>query len=475
MAKRKQGSVKKQPVRRRNHLSYLRKALEWAIDPNIFSGLSIHGGAEWTGFYLVTLAIVWVWSEKPQLTAAFKEAATWMERMFDYTPFKSYQGMIRVLARYGGQLIPILWDRFHELMETVGGKHFRIGGWVPLAIDGSRISTPRSKSNEQAFRAKNYGKGTTAKYKKKPTKNKRKKNRTKESSVTPQIWITLVWHMGLRLPWCWKLGPSDSSERNHFREMLQTCKFAAKTLFCADAGFVGYDFWKSIIDAGHDFLIRVGGNVRLLTKLGYYAREHDGIVYVWTSEAMRKKQKPLILRLIHLKNERGDIYLVTNVLDSRRLSDAMASRLYARRWGIELQFRSFKQTFGRHTLRAEKAENAYAELEWSLIGLWMAHLFAVKEQLDVGQPPDHTSTALALHVVRDVLFHWCEIPKKGEDMTSQLRLAVHDSYERRSSKKARYRPNKKDTPSAGKPKITTATDTHTQKLERLRRHLKTVT
>jgi hypothetical protein len=94
-----------------------------------------------------------------------------------------------------------------------------------LAVDGSRASTPRTKSNEKAFRAANYGKGKTAKYRKKKSKNKRKKNRTKAETVTPQIWLTLLWHMGLRLPWCWKMGPSDSSEREHFHEMLMQQSF----------------------------------------------------------------------------------------------------------------------------------------------------------------------------------------------------------------------------------------------------------
>ena len=61
-------------------------------------------------------------------------------------------------------------------------------------------------------------------------------------------------------------------------------KFPENTLFCGDAGFVGYDLWQSIIDKGHSFVIRVGGNVRLLTKLGYYARELVptalGVIYV---------------------------------------------------------------------------------------------------------------------------------------------------------------------------------------------------
>jgi hypothetical protein len=66
---------------------------------------------------------------------------------------------------------------------------------------------------------------------KKESKNKRKKNRAKAETVTPQIWLTLLWHMGLRLPWSWKMGPSDSSERRHFQETLMSWSFPANTLF----------------------------------------------------------------------------------------------------------------------------------------------------------------------------------------------------------------------------------------------------
>ena len=280
--------------------------------------------------------------------------------------------------------------------------------------------------------------------------------------------------MGLRLPWCWKMGPSDSSEREHFREMLVQQSFPKNTLFCGDAGFTGYDFWKSIMDRGHHFLIRVGANVRLLTKLGYYARECNGIVYVWPDSAARKQQPPLALRLIHLKNEHGDIYLLTNVLSARDLSDAMSSRLYKLRWGIELQFRTLKQTFGRRTLRSRTPQRAYAELEWSLLGLWMIHLFAVKEQVKIGEPPSQTSAALAIQVVRSILFLWCEVPAEGADLWTQLRKAVIDSYERQSSKRARYRPHKKDVPSAGKPIIMAANGQRKQQLERYRQYVANV-
>jgi hypothetical protein len=342
-----------------------------------------------------------------------------------------------------------------------------------LAVDGSRASTPRTKANEDAFRAANYGKSNSAKYRKKKSKNKRKKNRVRAETVTPQIWLTLLWHMGLRLPWCWRMGPSDSSERDHFREILMQQSFPENTLFCGDAGFTGYDFWKSIMDRGQSFLIRVGANVRLLTKLGYYARECDGIVYVWPDSAARKQQPPLVLRLIHLKGGRGDVYLLTNVLNVRLLTDAMASRLYRLRWGIELQFRTLKQTFGRRALRSRTPGRAYAELEWSLLGLWMIHLFAVKEQVKVGEPPSETSVAMAIQVVRSILFLWCEVPEKGADLWTRLRNAVIDGYARRTSKRGRYRPHKKDVPSAGKPILLAANKTRMKQLEKYLHHVAT--
>ena len=65
------------------------------------------------------------------------------------------------------------------------------------------------------------------------------------------------------------MGPAYASERHHAMEMLEEQKFSENRLFCADGGFVGYDFWRTIHDQDHHFLIRVGGNIRLLKSLGY--------------------------------------------------------------------------------------------------------------------------------------------------------------------------------------------------------------
>jgi hypothetical protein len=352
------------------------------------------------------------------------------------------------------------------LMERHAGRHWRIAGWLPLAVDGSRVNTPRTAVNEKAFCAANYGHSAMAKYRaKKRRRNGIPRRRKKSQPPRPQIWLTLVWHMGLRLLWCWQTGPSNSSERAHLQDLLKTQTFPDKTLFCGDAGFVGYDFWRSIADRGHHFLMRVGSNVTLLRKLGY-VRESHGIVYCWPSKAAKEKQPPLVLRLLSMKFARTPVYLVTNVLDRRELPNAAACQLYQLRWGIELQFRTLKQTFRRSKLRSKTPQRALCELDWSLLGLWMIQLFAVKEQIAVHEPPLHSSAALAIDAIRNAFHDWSQIATKGDDLKSKLRHAVTDHYERsKKSKQARYRPDSPDKPSAGKPNVVTANSEHKLRLK----------
>jgi hypothetical protein len=337
---------------------------------------------------------------------------------------------------------------------------------LALAVDGSRISTPRTHQNEQAFCAPNFGKSRTAQYRRKRRRAqgiRRRRSKKKAQPVKPQIWLTLLWHMGLHMPWSWKSGPSNCNERDHFREMLDEQEFPENTLFCADAGFTGYQLWKAMIDAGHSFLIRVGANVKLLRKLGY-VEERDGIVYCWTNQAAREGQPPLVLRLLQLQVGKCAMWLVTNVLDPKHLSDAEAIRLYRLRWGIELQFRTVKQTFGRNKLRSRTPDRALVELDWALLGLWVIQLFAVKEQITIGEAPEHCSVSLAIAVVRSMMTQCLENPSGS--FRERLSDARKDKYKRKRSKGARYRPDSKDKPAAGKPTVLTATRKHKTMLKR---------
>ena len=352
-------------------------------------------------------------------------------------------------------------------MRELKSEHWRLGRWLPLAVDGTRLSVPRTRANEQAFCAPHFGHSRTAQYrrrKKKKAQGRRIRRRVKPAQpVKPQVWTTLLWHMVLQMPWSWKTGPSYAAERDHFREMLREQTFPTDTLFCGDAGFTGYELWTAIQEAKQWFLIRVGANVKLLRRLGYYLDEGPGIVYCWPEAKARQGQLPLVLRLLKLRVGRRLMYLVTNVLDEAALSEAEAIRLYKLRWGIELEFRTVKQTFGRRKLRSRTPARAYVELDWALLGLWLIQLFAVKEQLEIGEIPEHCSVALAIQVVRETIHQWWESPQ--EAFGTRLQSATKDKHRRHKPKKARYCPNYKDKPAAGKPEIRTATRWHKEKLK----------
>jgi len=437
-------------------------AVRWIVDAGIFDQCKFHGNTGWKPFELVVLAVVWAWSESSTLTGAFQEAHRWSLNVLGHAAVTTYQGLMGALVSSTGRILPLLWHRMHELLEQHGGEHWRIGPWLPLAVDGSRVTTARTKGNERAFCAPNFGRSRMADYRRRKRRQQgrpqRRRRRQKSAPpAVPQIWLTLLWHMGLRTPWSWKSGPSTASERDHFHQMLREQQFPENTLFCGDAGFTGYELWKGVIDRGHQILIRVGANVTLLRKLGYYARERGGIVYCWPSAAARKKQPPLVLRLIRFRLGRTRACVVTSILEHHRLSEKQALRLYRLRWGVELQFRALKQTFGRRKLRSKRPDRALAELDWSLLGLAIIQLFAVKEQVQFGELPQQCSVSLAIRIVRETLDRWHEAPGPSETFRMRLRAAVADDYHRASSKKARYRPDFKDRPAAKQPKLLDAT------------------
>ena len=52
-----------------------------------------------------------------------------------------------------------LGQQFQALAEEVAGRFWQDGDWVLMGFDGSRVTTPRTVSNEREFCAPNYGKG----------------------------------------------------------------------------------------------------------------------------------------------------------------------------------------------------------------------------------------------------------------------------------------------------------------------------
>lgn len=452
--------------------------LDWLLPSDaIFSDMKLHGNTKWHPKSLVCLTFLWVWSGSRHVTDAYSDAVACCRSMRDAVIPRTYQGFMGALTTWTETLMDLLGPLVQQRMEEVGGKFWRIGGWVPIAFDGSRSSAPRTKANEEAFCAKNYGTGKTAKYRKKKSKGmrRRKNEKNKPQPQEPQAWITMMWHMGLRLPWMWRLGPSNSSERAHVMEMLDAGKYPKNTLFCGDAGFVGYPLWSAIIDSGNDFLIRVGSNVSLLAESANYELLDEWLVLCWP-KTIQRKQPPLRLRLVKLPLGKTDAYFLTSVLDPTKLTRKQMITLYKLRWGVEVEFRGLKQTLDRRKLRCHNHQRLLAELNWSIMAMAVAELLALKEQLtnrsnrnlnkNRAATPAKRSLANTMRAIHRCMRDGNNIPEPGQDLPTLLRDAVTDSYHRRSPKRARYRPPNPDKGPMGIPKMRNLTPQEKRQLRK---------
>jgi DDE family transposase len=455
-----------------------RELQNWLLPNNgIFANFKRHGNTSWLPCSLVWLALCWSWSQAKNVTDCFTHAVECCQLIAGESALSTYQGFMGALVRSTDPILSVLWPVLHIRMQEIAGNLWRIGGWAPIAFDGSRSTAPRSESNEEALCARNYGRGKTAKYRKKKSKGmRRKKNeKNKPQPQEPQAWITMLWHMSLRLPWKWKLGPSNSSERAHVMEMVGEGGFQKNTLFCGDAGFVGFPLWAKIVGEGMYFLVRVGANVKLLTEsTDCRVIIRNGLVLCWPLAAQKDGLPPLRLRLVRVQIGAQRMWMLTNVLDSSLLSSKQIVDLYKMRWGIEVEFRGLKQTLDHSTLRCRKSERVIAELNWSIMAMAIAELFALKEQLarspsesrvkKLPRDPKKRSLANTVRAIRHALTHLKDVPELGEDIRSRLRHAVTDSYVRKSSKRARYRPPNPDKKPLGDPVIRTLSATEKKKL-----------
>lgn len=450
-----------------NHQA-IKQGIDFLIPVGLFRGLKVRAGAAWRPRMLVVAAFLWGCLSEGPLGQRFARARDVTGKIFRWLPApgRTYEGFKKVLKSMHLDIKLLLMENWREQMKVLPAP-WTVEGYLILGVDGSRVELPRTAAHEDHYAPSRKSKSNRRKSRRKrakrqaKAKSRRQQRRaaqtksTKKKLDSPQMWLTLLWHAGTGLPWDWKTGPSDSSERDHLREMLPD--LPKNTLITADAGFVGYDFWKSILDADLQFVIRVGGNVKLIRDLGYSQQHDQKTVYLWPSKAMKKHQPPLALRLIVLHDGRQPVHLVTNLPESK-LSDRQAAQVYRSRWGIELFFRTFKQNFNRRKLRSQKPEYAELELDWALLSLWGMLLLGQRELQQGGQAGDAQSATQTIRAFQAAILDYRIRPATAESSLRQgLRAAVLDDYHRTSAKSSRNYPKKKARERTGPPQITKAT------------------
>lgn len=386
----------------------------------------------WTDLVLCLCAILMSWDPCPSLAGRFASARAALSLLLPRRKSGvSYQGFVKALMRRGTLHLEVA-KRLREGTERMaksGGCWLR-EGWCAFAADSSKFNCPRTAENQKAFGcAGKKGKGRGV----------------------PQQLLTMLWHMGTGLPWAWEAGVARSGERKHLVALLPLLPVSA--LLVADAGFVGYALLSAILQSRRQFLIRIGSNVALISKLGFYREKHD-TVYLWPAYDRRKTARlrsrpPIVLRLIRVRQPgKKTVYLLSSVRDESALSPESARMLYRLRWGVEVFFRSLKQTLSRRKLASGAPAQARLELHWAVVGVWVLGLLGVGPVVRAGKDPLSFSVALALKVLRQAARSPAQ---RCGDLTGDLADAVKDTYTRKRPKHSRNWPRRKRCKPPGRP------------------------
>jgi Transposase DDE domain len=310
------------------HHQDLKVVLDWLLDHADLTAVRFRDTCTWTPRGLIAAALLWAWADQTALTERFESArkiAILSCGLSELTAQTS-QAFLKMLRAWTVTLALAVVAALRRRMQEDLADRFRLHGFVVFGVDGSRLELPRSVSNQQRFAARSKPPSHSARRSAPTAAAHRKK------ADNPQLWLTVMFHVATGLLWDWRLGPSDSSEREHLLQMIAA--WPAGALVTADAGFVGYLYWKALLDSERHLLIRVGANVRLVRGLGY-TRERAGRVYLWPDREAARHQPPLVLRLIVARGPRHPIYLVTSVLEEEQLTTAQVLELYGLRWGVE--------------------------------------------------------------------------------------------------------------------------------------------
>ena len=447
----------------------LKLALNWLLVRVDWSSVTLRRDCTWSPSLLAAAALLWAWGDEQTLGERFGTARRLVVHLFvPAAPLAgSYQSFVNLLRRWTVELMDCLKRALRERMQHHLARDWSVLDFVMFAVDGSRCELARTVSNERAFSATRPAKKGNTRTGRKSKQKIKPGSRSFRKADSPQLWVTAMWPVGSGLLWDWRVGPGDSSERAHLWEMLPDLPLNA--LVTGDAGFVGDQYLRAILDGGRQLLIRVGANVRLLKKLGY-VREHNNTVYLWPDRESARHQPPWVLRLVTSHNGHQPLFLVTSIPASR-LTDQQVLTLYSRRWGIELFYRSLKQTFDCRKLRSHRAEHALLELHWSLLGLWTMGLYALAQFQDVHLPARRLSVAQVLRAFRRTMRDYLHPVQRRHRLRDRLRTALIDTYQRKSKASRNYPRKRQKEPAIGVPQIRHATNAEIELANQLRRDI----
>jgi hypothetical protein len=318
---------------------------------------------------MVLLLMTWATGDSEAERFAAARAFYVASHQREKRPGESFAGFQKALAKLPMPVLHAFFAAVRQRLMFLYQRYWYNLGFVVIASDGSRQECPRSAELEKRLSC--CGKKHSA----------------------PMLYLTTLVLLPAGLLWSWCVGPGTASEHDQLRQLLST--LPGRALLVADACYWGYDLFTAILAAPADFLVRVSSRAYLYTETRQPVRRYrEGLVYYWPGKVQKQGRAPLRLRLIRVRGKKGaDVWLLTSVLESTRLSHQQAAQIYSWRWKIEGVYRTYKRTLPKIKLWSRTEALVYREAEVSLLALQLLLLhsagtrrLATRAALVLGSP-----------------------------------------------------------------------------------------
>jgi hypothetical protein len=335
-------------------------------------------------------------------------------------PGHTVQGFRKALGRMPMLVLRVIAGGIRTVLALRLASRWFDHGFIGIGCDGTRVECPRSAELERHL------------------------GQAGKDQSAPSLWLTVLVHLRLGVPWAWRIGKGTASERSHLLQMVKLLPQAA--LLIADAGYSGFDLAKELMQAKVSFLLRMSSNVTLYTREKVaLQRYREGRVYYFPAHKSKEKT-PLCLRLIRVRagKKKNDVWLLTNVLDSRRLPLTAAATFYRWRWESEGQFRAYKQTLAKVKMVSRTVRQVHREAEGSLLSMQLMlaqGALAMPEKKAQDSPEPVCSPRKILLAIREELYG---LLRRGHaKYYTRLQEAQRERRERTSAKAKRPWPRRK--------------------------------
>lgn len=359
-------------------------------------------------------------------------------------PGKTVQGFQKALAKMPSGVLRAIASGMRQLLASRLAAYWWDHGFIGIGCDGSRVEC--SRTAELEARLGQAGKDGSA----------------------PTIWVTALVLLRLGLPWAWRIGKGTASERLHLFQMLELLPQAA--LLVADAGYFGFELARQLVQKKVCFLLRMSSNVTLYTEQRVaLERFQEGPVYYFPGNK-DKQSEPLRLRLLRVrgKKKQNDVWLLTNVMETKRLSLATAAQFYRWRWENEGQFRAYKRTLAKVKMVSRGVRLVHREAEGSLLALQLMLAQGILAQHARAKVRNQTacSPRQILLAVRDEMYG--RLKRGHAKYYEKLQNAKREQRDRTSAKAIRLWPRRKPHKAPKPPKILTLTAEQRARISRLK-------